>query len=172
MYSNQIEESLTVPQIIDRIKGFPCKLVEITGGEPTLQKGLIPLCEALNKLGYQILLETNGSVLLRDIPQYVVKIIDVKTPGSGVANAWCKSNLNYLMPGDELKFVLTDHEDYEYAKSFLLCNKLEECKVLFSPVVTSLAPDVLAKWILDDGLDVRLQLQLHKIIWKNIDRGV
>jgi len=173
-YSHESEINLSIEDILTKVKEYePVKLIEITGGEPLLQPEVYKLFESLHKNGYNILLETNGSISLKDIPEYVIKIVDVKCPGSGEENSFLLENLEYInKEKDEIKFVLSDNYDYNWAKDFINKYKLFEYEILFSPVSDKLEPQDLAKWIIDDKLPVRLQLQLHKIIWDKDKRGV
>ena len=173
-YSHEEKTEKSIPEIITEIATFlPTKLVEITGGEPLLQEEVYSLFEELQKRNYRILLETNGSISLKKVPEYVIKIVDVKTPGSGFGTSFCLENLLLVDPQkDEIKFVLTDREDYEWAKNFIESNKLHNYKILFSAVRNTLPVQSLAEWILEDNLPVRLQLQLHKYIWDENQRGV
>lgn len=155
---------LSIKEIISKIKSLSnTKLVEITGGEPLLQSTIYSLFEELDKNNYTILLETNGSKSLQSIPDYVIKIVDVKCPGSGEGDSFIMKNLQFLHKNDELKFVLTDLEDYRFAKNFIFTNNLN-CKILLSTITPGLSPKVISEKILEDQLDVRLQLQLHKYI--------
>jgi len=162
-------------------------LVEITGGEPMLQeREVIPLMEQLLDADYQVLLETNGQRPLAHVPKQVVKIVDVKCPHSGEANTFAVENLKALQPHDELKFVLTDRADYEFARDFILTHDLAERvnAILFSPAFKKTAsgardishcqldPKELAEWILADNVSARLSLQIHKLIWDPAARGV
>jgi 7-carboxy-7-deazaguanine synthase len=162
-------------------------LVEITGGEPMLQeRELVPLMDRLLALGYTLLLETSGERPLENVPKPVHKIVDVKCPGSGEGGSFRMSNLSALTLHDEVKFVLVDRADYEFAREFTRTHNLEEkvSSVLFSPAFLKdpsrerdasncrLDPRVLAEWILEDGLNVRLALQLHKFIWEPATKGV
>jgi 7-carboxy-7-deazaguanine synthase len=162
-------------------------LVEITGGEPMLQeREVIPLMEQLLDADYQVLLETNGERPLAHVPKQVVKIVDVKCPHSGEANTFAVENLKALQPHDELKFVLTDRADYEFARDFILTHELAERvhAILFSPAFEKTAsgardishcqldPKELAEWILADNVPTRLSLQIHKLIWDPAARGV
>lgn len=162
-------------------------LVEITGGEPMLQeRELVPLMERLLASGYTLLLETSGERPLENVPQAVHKIVDVKCPGSGEGGSFRMSNLGTLTQRDEVKFVLTDRADYEFARAFTLEHGLETRvgSVLFSPAFLKepsrdrdasncrLDPRQLAEWILQDGLNVRLGLQIHKFIWEPATKGV
>jgi|SRR5690554_3131907 len=165
-YSYEKSFSLSSIEIINEIERFlPVKLVEITGGEPLLQEEIYLLINLLNSKRYNVLLETNGSVSLANIPKYVIKIVDVKCPGSMQAGSFLLDNIKYLTPRDELKFVISHQEDYLFAKAFLQNYRLPEIPILFSPVKSRLNPDRLANWILKDRLSVRMQLQLHKYIW-------
>jgi 7-carboxy-7-deazaguanine synthase len=162
-------------------------LVEITGGEPMLQeRELVPMMERLLARGYTLLLETSGERPLENVPKAVHKIVDVKCPGSGEGGSFRMSNLNALMPRDEVKFVLTGRADYEFARNFTREHELERKagSVLFSPAFRKdpsrerdaanclLDPRQLAEWILEDGLNVRLGLQIHKFIWEPATKGV
>jgi 7-carboxy-7-deazaguanine synthase len=163
-YSHQPGSRMSIPQVLDTIRQYPSQLVEITGGEPLLQDESIALMEALHEQNYRILLETNGSLYLGEVPDYVVKIIDVKTPGSGFGDSFMKWNLKCLKDQDELKFVLTSHYDYQFALDFINEHQLWERTLLFSPVLSILPAEVLAAWMQKDGVQARLQLQLHRIL--------
>jgi 7-carboxy-7-deazaguanine synthase len=146
--------------------------VEITGGEPLLQEGLYPLLDKLLQTGRTVLLETNGSLTLDRIPEEVIKIVDVKCPDSSMLGKMELGNFTILTPTDEIKFVISSRQDYDFAKETLLIhNLLSKTKISFSPVTDRLAPHVLARWIMDDRLPVRLQLQLHTILWPEKKRG-
>ncbi len=163
----------SIQEIIQRIKAYPCKLVELTGGEPMEQKEAPALLQALLDEGYEVMLETDGVEDLSQVPQGVRIIMDVKTPGSKMANPKSAKNLAFLKPGDEIKFVLTDEEDYEFAKKFIEEHKLASGKqrLLFSPVMPQDKLEWLPQRILADALPVRMQIQMHKIIWGD-KRGV
>ncbi len=169
------------------LKLAPAGLVEFTGGEPMLQeRELVPLMERLLARGYTLLLETSGERALENVPRGVHKIVDVKCPGSGEGGTFRVSNLATLTAADEIKFVLADRTDYEFARDFVRQNGLEGKvgAVLFSPVFLKnpsterdtsncqLDPRILAEWILADGLNVRLGLQIHKFIWEPATKGV
>lgn len=173
-YSYESEITLSTNDIITKVKEYnPTKFVEITGGEPLLQPEVFQLIESLHNDGYTILLETNGSISLKDVPEYVIKIVDVKCPGSGEENSFLLENLEYIYKEkDEIKFVLSDNYDYNWAKDFMFKYKLNDYEILLSPVSEKLEPQNLAKWITEDKLSVRMQLQLHKIIWDKNRRGV
>lgn len=158
---------------------YPCALIEITGGEPLLQRGVIPLMQALVDQGRTVLLETNGTLDLSPVPAGVITVMDVKCPGSGMEQAGRTENMALLKPNDEVKFVLCSRQDYEWAKAFITKHRLIDSKsgrarhpLLFSPVPNQLPPAELAAWMIQDNLPVRLQLQLHKILWPESDRGV
>ncbi len=170
-----VEEILTtVRELSGRSEGTPVKLVEVTGGEPLLQQEVYPLIAQLLASGYQVLIETSGERPIRDLPAPVVRVVDVKCPGSGEGGSFLLENLEHLASHDQLKFVLTDRRDYEWAREFLqehrLQNKVET--VIFSPVFGKMEPRPLAEWILEDGLPVRVGLQLHKFIWDPETTGV
>ena len=173
-YSYESDINLSIDDIIAKVKEYdPVKLVEVTGGEPLLQPEVYQLLELLHENSYTILLETNGSISLKDVPSYVIKIVDVKCPGSGEENSFLLENLEYInKEKDEIKFVLTDNFDYNWAKNFVNKYKLNNYKILFSPVSAEIDSQDLAKWIIEDRLNVRMQLQLHKIIWDKDKRGV
>lgn len=153
--------------------GGSCRLVELTGGEPLLQRDIGELAAALLERGYRVLCETSGSVPVDRVPQAVVKIVDFKCPGSGEVEANDWTNLDRLDPSrDELKFVIADRADYDWAKSQLSERNLDRFIVHFSPEFDSMNRRELAAWILSDGLAVRLQLQLHKFVWDPAERGV
>jgi len=165
---------MSIDDVVAEVERFECKVVELTGGEPLLQKDVYPLIDQLLARGHQILIETGGHVPIADLPDEVVAIVDVKCPGSGEAAKMHWPNLDVLSSIDEVKFVLADRADFDYAKDVVLRHRLSEraAAVLFSPVFGELEPSVLAKWILDDRLNVRLQLQTHKYIWSPEARGV
>lgn len=172
-YSHQEGYSLTIHQILREIQKYdPVKLVEVTGGEPLLQEEVYELFAALNTRDYQILLETNGSLPLNKVPDFVVKIVDVKTPGSGYEDSFLIENLKLIRNKDQLKFVVSDRNDYNWVKAFITEHQLQNQALLLSPVLGSLAPLQLAEWIIRDKLPVRMQLQLHKYIWDKDKRGV
>jgi 7-carboxy-7-deazaguanine synthase len=164
--------SYSVEQLLAEVEQYPDILVEITGGEPLLQEGLYPLLDKLIQTGRTVLLETNGSLSLERVPEKVVKIMDVKCPDGGMHDKMELGNFTILTPTDELKFVISSRQDYDFAKETLLIhNLLGKTKISFSPVTDRLAPCDLARWILDDRLPVRLQLQLHAILWPEKKRG-
>ena len=166
-------KKLSIHQIIDKVKSYDIKLVEITGGEPLLQKEVFPLMESLLKNKFKVMLETSGSLAINNVPAKVIKIIDLKCPGSGEENKNLWENLNHLTPTDEIKFVIADKADYEWSKKVLQDYELDKkVPVLFSPVFEKLKLKDLTEWILEDNLPVRLHTQLHKYIWDQKTIGV
>jgi 7-carboxy-7-deazaguanine synthase len=165
---------MTVEEILADVRRLGGKLVEITGGEPLLQKDAYPLAWSLLEEGCQVLVETSGERYVGGLPRAAVKVMDVKCPGSGEAEKFCYGNLDVLERKDQIKFVIQDENDYRYARDFLAGHKLRECvdEIIFSPVFGRLPPRSLAEWILRDGLEVRLGLQLHKFIWDPEAKGV
>lgn len=165
---------LSIDQILAEVDRHECPLVEITGGEPLLQEEVYDLMRALQGRGKQVLLETGGHISLARVPPGVVKVMDVKCPGSGEAHRNDWTNLDRLGADDEVKFVIRDRDDYEFARDILRRHRLDRrcAAVLFSPVHGALDPQRLAAWILQDGVPVRLQLQIHKYIWGADVRGV
>lgn len=179
---------LTEDEIVAEIERLaPVKLVEFTGGEPLLQeRELVPLMERLLREGYELMIETSGERPVEKVPKAVHKIIDVKCPGSGEASRFRITNLASLTDRDELKFVLTNRNDYEYARDFIRNNVLDERAgaVLLSPAFSKtpsperttenclLDPRELVEWMLADGLNARLNLQIHKYIWEPQKKGV
>lgn len=181
-------ERMSVEEVEAEVRRLaPVGLVEITGGEPMLQeREVVPLMERLIASGYTVLLETSGERPLARVPKPVIKIVDVKCPHSGEADTFRIENLDVLMPQDEIKFVLSDRVDYEFARDFTRRHGLEARvrSLIFSPAFRKdaagardashclLDPQELAEWILEDGLNVRLGLQLHKFIWEPSAKGV
>ena len=162
----------SIEQLLAEASAYADVLVEITGGEPLLQPAVYPLIDKLLQNGRTVLVETNGSLSLEKVPKEVVKIMDVKCPGSGMHEKMDFRNFSYLSPTDEVKFVISSRQDYDFAKKTLLLHSLlGMCKVSFSPVTDRLASYDLARWIMDDRLPVRLQLQLHTILWPDKTRA-
>jgi 7-carboxy-7-deazaguanine synthase len=167
-------EKMTVEQVLEKVRSYGERLVEVTGGEPLLQKEAVPLLERLLAEGYQVLLETSGERSIAAVPREVVKIVDVKCPDSGEPGTFDLSNLDHLAPHDQVKFVLATRRDYEFARDFTRAHDLPRrvAAVIFSPVHGGLDLQALASWILEDRLDVRFGYQLHKIIWGPDAKGV
>ena len=179
----------TADEILAQIDALaPCRLVEFTGGEPMLQaRELLPLMQTLLDRGFELMIETSGERPLADVPKAVHKIVDVKCPGAGAAaNSFRLENLDALTPADEVKFVLTDRRDYDFARDFIRQHSLETRAggILLSPAFTKtpsplriadniiLDPRDLVDWMLADGLPARLSLQIHKFIWEPLKKGV
>jgi 7-carboxy-7-deazaguanine synthase len=172
-YAFREGQVFTVDEVLERVRAYDCPLVELTGGEPLLQSEAIDLMRALISQGHEVLLETGGSLPIEHVPDGVRRIIDVKCPGSGESerNRW--ENFEALRAGDELKFVIANRVDYDWAVEVLRSRVLhEKATVLFSAVHERLPAGELARWVLDDGLPVRLQIQVHKILWPAMARGV
>ena len=173
VYAYEPSSELTVEEILAEVAALSCPLVEITGGEPLLQEEVYPLMAELLRQGYQVLLETNGTIDLTAVDPRVVVIMDIKCPGSGQSEKVLWDNLKRLKEKDQVKFVLSHRQDYVWARRVIEKHGLDKkCLLLFSPAYGSLSARDLAQWILSDGLKVRLQLQLHKIIWGAEARGV
>ncbi len=159
-------ETHSLEEIIAFVHKHKVRLVCITGGEPLLQSNVIPLMERLLNENYTILLETNGSLPINQLPDKVIKILDLKCPSSDMTKYMHWENIDYLSKRDEVKFVIGDRKDYEWAKEVISEYRIaKRCKILCSPVFNILSPELLASWILADHLPVRLQLQIHKYIW-------
>ena len=173
-YSFNEGRKMSVEDVIDEVRRYDSPLVEVTGGEPLLQQDVYPLMDRLLESGRTVLLETGGQVDVSRVPGAVVKVMDVKCPGSGEEskNEW--ANIDRLGSRDQVKFVITDRVDYEYAREALTRHALDRrcAAVLFSPVHGVMHPKALSEWILEDKLPVRLQLQIHKHIWGPEVRGV
>lgn len=173
VYAYEEGTELTEDEIINKVRAAGTNTVEITGGEPLLQGDVLNLIKSLLDEGCTVLVETNGSQDIKCIDKSAVIILDIKTPGSGMSEKMRLSNLTYLKPTDELKFVITDRRDYDWSKNFIIEHGLPgKCKILFSPVFGDVDPADLSTWIISDRLDVRLNLQLHKYIYGPDARGV
>jgi 7-carboxy-7-deazaguanine synthase len=163
----------SVGAVLSEIKKYDCNLVEITGGEPLIQKEVFALMTTLCDSGYSVMIDTGGSLSVKEIDMRVKIIIDLKCPSSKMAEKNFYENVNYLKQNDEVKFVIGNREDYDWSKHIINQYSLtEKYSVLFSNVFNELKPAQLAEWILKDNLKVRFQLQLHKYIWSPIKRGV
>ncbi|MGA2027934.1 MAG: radical SAM protein [Syntrophobacteraceae bacterium] len=171
-YAYEQGRFMEIPEIVERVRRLRCDLVEVTGGEPLIQAETPPLIGALLDAGHTVLLETNGSMDIGVVDPRCIRIMDIKCPSSGMAGQNDLRNLKQLRVHDELKFVIGSREDYEFARDLLSTLPDARCKINFSPVFGSLAPRSLAEWILEDHLAVRLNLQLHKIIWGPESRSV
>ena len=173
-YANSESTEYSIEKIIKTINTFAhTHLVEITGGEPMLQPDIYDLFKELKKNDFDILLETNGSINLKSVPEYVCKIIDIKTPSSTHKDSFHPDNLKYFNPNkDNIKFVIGNTEDYDWMRDFLNKNQLFGYNILASTVFSKIEPKIIVKKILEDGLNIRFQLQLHKYIWDANSRGV
>ena len=160
-------EVMATRAVIHRVRGFPARFVTVTGGEPLAQPGVHPLMTALCDQGYRVSLETGGALDISDVDNRVIIVMDLKTPGSLESHRNDYRNVARLTDKDEVKFVICDDRDYAWAKR--KCEELDlrerAGEILFSPSATELSAQVLADWILRDGLDVRMQIQLHKTLW-------
>jgi 7-carboxy-7-deazaguanine synthase len=165
---------MSVDDVVARVATLECPLVELTGGEPLLQPEATTLMQRLIDDGYEVLLETGGHMPIDEVPDEVAVILDVKCPASGEADAMHWPNLDQLSARDEVKFVIQDRADFDYAREVVTRHALADrvAAVLFSPVFGILAPAQLAEWILDARVPARLQLQTHKYIWDPATRGV
>jgi 7-carboxy-7-deazaguanine synthase len=170
-YAGIARKRLSVEEVVEWVKGLGSKLVEITGGEPLMQDETPKLVRRLLDSGFRVLVETNGSLDISKLPADAVRIMDVKCPESGESgrNDW--ANLSRLSERDEVKFVLTDRFDYNWAKEVMREHGLTGPKVLFSPARGGINPADLAQWMIEDRLAVRLQLQLHRILWPEETEG-
>jgi 7-carboxy-7-deazaguanine synthase len=165
---------MSLDDVVAAVDGYRCPLVEITGGEPLLQRDVYPLMHKLLEDGRTVMVETGGHISTEDVPAPVIKIVDVKCPGSGESHRNHWANLDRLEPHDEVKFVIKDRADYEFARDIVARHRLvgRVAAVLFSPVHDVLVSKTLAAWILEDRLEVRLQVQVHKYVWGTDVRGV
>ncbi len=157
---------MSLNEIIDQIKSYQTKYVTVTGGEPLAQKNCLPLMEQLCDQGFSVSLETSGALDISKVDQRVNKVVDLKTPGSQEKEKNLYENLQFIDQKDEIKFVICDRNDYEWAKETMVKYQLaNRCEILFSPVAGDLKATDLADWILEDKLAVRFQVQLHKLLW-------
>jgi 7-carboxy-7-deazaguanine synthase len=165
---------MSVADVAKILDGYGCALVEVTGGEPLLQEGVYPLTEALLDAGKTVMIETSGASDVARLDPRVIKIMDLKCPGSGECERNLWSNLEHLTMRDEIKFVVADRADYEWARDAIVSRNLAArvSALLLSPVFGQLEPASLAAWILEDRLPARMQLQMHKQIWAPNTRGV
>lgn len=159
---------MTLPEILEQIASLKPRYVTVTGGEPLAQKNCIPLLAALCDQGFEVSLETSGALDVSSVDPRVIKVIDIKTPGSGEVARNDYNNLNHLQPHDQIKFVLCHKADYDWAKKMLLeTNLAAKVEVLFSPSFKELSARDLADWIVSDNIPVRMQIQLHKYLWND-----
>ncbi len=168
-YAYEPEFVLSIEEILKEVEKYhPVKLIEITGGEPLLQTDSVELMKLLIKINYNVLLETNNSISLKDVPQEVIKIVDFKTPSSGMCNSILWDNIKYFSDHDELKFVIADRQDFDWSIGIIKKYKLQNQNILFSPIYKIMDKQVLADWILEKKIPIRLNLQLHKLVWDTI----
>jgi 7-carboxy-7-deazaguanine synthase len=167
-------QKMSLDDVLAQVNAYGCPLVEITGGEPLLQREVYPLMQRLLDSGRTVMVETGGHMSIDQVPAPVIKIVDVKCPGSSESHRNHWANLDLVAAHDEVKFVIKDRADYEFARDVVVRHRLvgRVAAVLFSPVHTVLDAKDLAAWILEDRLEVRLQLQTHKFIWGADVRGV
>jgi len=162
-------QTTPISEIMERVASYGARYVTVTGGEPLAQKNCLVLLKQLCDAGYEVSLETGGAMDTSEVDARVAVILDVKTPGSGEMEKNLWGNLDNLKPADEVKFVLCNRADYDWAKNILSEHAINrKCSVLFSPVYQDVNPTDLAEWILQDKLPVRMQMQLHKILWGEV----
>lgn len=172
-YTFKDGQDMSIPEIISTISNYNCNLVQVTGGEPLVQKNCIELLKRLDANDYQILLETGGSLSLDNVPKSVIKIVDFKCPGSGMEKKNLWSILDDIDSKDEIKFVIKDKNDFKWAESKVKKFGLDKTnQVIFSPVFDVLKYETLAEWIKSSKLNIRMQIQLHKHIWSPELTGV
>ena len=170
---NGESSTLEAGEIVRQVRDMGPKLACLTGGEPLLHAAAPALCTGLIESGLTVLVETNGTLDVRGLPEGAVRILDVKCPGSGECGSLMEENLDALRPFDEVKFVLTDREDFDWAREMAeKHNLLDRCHVLLSPASGHLAPGKAADWLVEWGASARLQLQIHKLLWPHAGRGV
>jgi 7-carboxy-7-deazaguanine synthase len=164
---------MTLDEVLASVASYPARLVELTGGEPLEQEEAYPLMNSLLQRGYTVMLETGGHIDLGRVPEPVIKVVDIKCPDSHEGHTVCWQNIDLVQPHDEFKFVITSRSDYEWSKKIYLERLRDKPNtILFSPSHDELPAVNLARWILEDGLPVRLQVQVHKYIWGAHVRGV
>lgn len=173
-YAYDSGRQMQIRQIMQAVSTYNCRRITITGGEPLLQSRTLALIRKLLRNDYRVSLETNGSQDIQSIDKGCMIVMDLKCPSSGMRQHNRLENLRHLKDSDQLKFVIADREDYLFARKIVKqqVRHLPGANVLFSPVFNSMPPQLLAAWMLDDGIDVRLQLQLHRFIWPERNRGV
>lgn len=168
-----ISREMDINTILEKVKSFNCPLVEITGGEPLIQQDTPALAETLVREGFIVLVETNGSLPIDRITSKCVRIVDIKCPSSNESEKFYYDNFNLLTKSDEIKFVIADRRDYEFARQIINpISHISEKKIHISPVAGKIFPVQIAEWMLKDNLKARLSLQLHKIIWGPQAKGV
>ena len=166
-------KDMEITYIMSEIKRWDCNLVEVTGGEPLFQDECIDLLNELVNSNYEVMLETGGSLSISDVPKKVVKIVDFKCPSSGMVKKNLWSIVDDLQAHDEVKFVIGNREDFNWAKDKITEYSLDKiCTLLFSPTFGKIDPQLIVEWILADNLPVRMQMQMHKMIWSPEEKGV
>ena len=166
-------KEMSLDEITAKVKEYNCNLVQVTGGEPLFQEECPGLLTRLCDAGFKVLLETGGSLPVKDLDNRVIVIMDLKTPSSGMVRKNMYENIDYLKDVDEVKFVIGSREDYDWSRDIISrYNLTGKCKILFSVVFGKMDPRTLVEWILEDKLDVRFQLQMHKFIWSPETKGV
>ena len=166
-------KDMEIAHIINEIKRWDCNLVEVTGGEPLFQDECIDLLNELVNSNYEVMLETGGSLSISDVPKKVIKIVDFKCPSSGMVKKNLWSIVDDLQAHDEVKFVIGNREDFDWAKDKITESSLDKiCTLLFSPTFGKIDPQLIVEWILADNLPVRMQMQMHKMIWSPEEKGV
>ena len=166
-------KDMEITYIMSEIKRWDCNLVEVTGGEPLFQDECIDLLNELVNSNYEVMLETGGSLSISDVPKKVVKIVDFKCPSSGMVKKNLWSIVDDLQAHDEVKFVIGNREDFDWAKDRITEYSLDKiCILLFSPTFGEIDPQQIVEWILAENLPVRMQLQMHKMIWSPEEKGV
>ena len=166
-------KDMEITHIMNEIKQWDCNLVEVTGGEPLFQDKCINLLNELVKSNYEVMLETGGSLSISDVPKKVIKIVDFKCPSSAMEKKNLWSIVEDLQPNDEVKFVIGNREDFDWAKDRITEYALDKrCTLLFSPTFGKIAPQLIVEWILVENLPVRMQMQMHKMIWSPDKQGV
>ena len=164
---------MEITHIMSEIKQWDCNLVEVTGGEPLFQEKCIDLLNELVNSKYEVMLETGGSLSIADVPKKVIKIVDFKCPSSGMEKKNLWSIVGDLQAHDEVKFVIGNREDFDWAKDRISEYSLDKiCTSLFSPTFGKIDPQQIVEWILADNLPVRMQMQMHKMIWNSEEKGV
>ena len=172
-YAFYVGKDMEIPKIMNEIKQWDCNLVEVTGGEPLFQGECIDLLNELINQNYEVMLETGGSLPIVDVPIEVIRIVDFKCPSSGMEKKNLWSIVNNLQAHDEIKFVIGNWEDFDWAKGMINEYSLnEKCTILFSPAFGKIDPYQIVEWMLEENLPVRMQLQMHKQIWAPDEKGV
>ena len=166
-------KNMEITYIMSEIKRWDCNLVEVTGGEPLFQDECIDLLNELVNSNYEVMLETGGSLSISDVPKKVIKIVDFKCPSSGMVKKNLWSIVDDLQAHDEVKFVIGNREDFDWAKDKITEYSIDKiCTLLFSPTFGEIDPQLIVEWILADNLPVRMQMQMHKMIWSPEEKGV